>query len=120
MPGGFLALTIDPTQPAAGVLFASVPRCRRVPDDGDFRLNECSMKLCHPDSAACFNQFFGMLRAFDPTNLRELWNNQDDLNAPPDDKAYIFAKFVPPTIAHGRVFLATASRGVLVYGLKPP
>ena len=33
-----------------------------------------------------------------------------------EDKEYWFAKFVPPTIAHGRVFLATGSKRVLVYG----
>jgi hypothetical protein len=50
------------------------------------------------------------LRAFDPDPIafRELWNNQTDI--------YFFAKFVPPTIAHGRVFLATGSKRVLVYG----
>jgi len=29
---------------------------------------------------------------------------------------YDFAKFVPPTVADGKVFLATKSKFVLVYG----
>jgi len=57
-----------------------------------------------------------MLRAFDPITLQELWNNQGDKFAKPADKNYLFAKFVPPMIANGRVYLATGSDFVLVYG----
>ena len=114
MPGGFLSLSIDSTQPAAGVLFASVQRCRRF--DNDFGLHECSVPRCNQDALNCQEQAFGISRAFDPITLRELWNNQIDSFDKSEDKKYIFAKFVPPMIAHGRVFLATGSRRVLVYG----
>ena len=60
---------------------------------------------------------YGMLRAFDPITLKELWNNQIDVHANEEQKNYWFAKFVPPTIAMGRVYLATASGKVLVYGI---
>jgi hypothetical protein len=40
--------------------------------------------------------------------MRQIWNNAGE--------QYWFAKFVPPTIANGRVFLATVSGKVLVYG----
>ncbi len=50
----------------------------------------------------------GMLRAFDAVTLVELWNNQGE--------NYQFNKFVPPTVAAGRVFLPTSSGAVLVYG----
>jgi hypothetical protein len=113
MPGGMLALSIDPAQPSGGVLFASVQRCRRL--DNDPALHECSVPRCR-DSSNCAQQRFGMLRAFDPFTLRELWNNQIDSFANEGDKEYYFAKFVPPTIVQGRVFLATGSRRVLVYG----
>jgi hypothetical protein len=117
MPGGFLSLSIDPTQPAAGVLFASVQRCRRL--DNDFELHECSVPRCSQDPMNCSEQALGILRTFDPITLRELWNNQTDrLGKPEEDRRYFFAKFVPPTIAHGRVFLATGSERVLVYGLQ--
>lgn len=123
MPGGMLALSIDPAQPAAGVLFASVERCvasfdRSEDQDAELReLHECSVPRCQPGSN-CDQQHFGMLRAFDPITLRELWNNQIDRFAgDAKNKRYWFAKFVPPTIANGRVFLATGSRRVLVYGL---
>jgi hypothetical protein len=120
MPGGMLALTIDPTQKerAAGVLFASVQRCRRFNDDP--ALHECAVERCRT-STNCQEPRFGMLRAFDPITLEELWNNQSDQFTKDSDKRfkdYFFVKFVPPTIAHGRVFLPTGSRRVLVYGLQ--
>jgi hypothetical protein len=115
MPGGMLSLTIDPAQPAAGVLFASVQRCKAF-NESETAFNECSVQRCSV-SSNCAEPRFGMLRAFDPITLRELWNNQNDPFASDADKTYWFAKFVPPTITHGRVFLPTASRRVLVYGL---
>jgi hypothetical protein len=117
MPGGFLTLTINLSKPDAGVLFASVQRCRTDPDDGDFTLQECSVPRCRARPSSCWNQAYGMLRAFDPISLRELWNNQIDKSTnDAAKKKYIFAKFTPPMIAHGRVFLPTADKGVLVYG----
>jgi hypothetical protein len=86
MPGGMLSVSINPSKPRAGVLFASVAR---VPD-----------------------QRLGLLRAFDPMSLHELWNNAGE--------DYPFAKFVSPLIADGKVFLPTAgpSNKVLVYGRR--
>ena len=87
MPGGMLSINVDPTQRKGGVLFASITRT----DDP--------------------TQSRGVLRAFDPITLKELWNNSSEV--------YGCAKFVPPTIAGGRVFLPTCTkpRGeVLVYG----
>jgi hypothetical protein len=109
MPGGNLSLTIDPSQSGQGVLFASVQRCRSSDKD---RYHECSVEFCETASN-CTVQGFGMLRAFDPITLAELWNDQTD-----GVNDYLFAKWVPPTIANGRVFLATASYEVLVYGTK--
>src|SRR6266852_1386013 len=45
---------------------------------------------------------------FDAKTLQRLWFH---------DGGYLFAKFVPPTIADGKVFRATASGKVVVYGL---
>lgn len=83
MPGGLLSAVIDSNQPGRGVLFASLSRT--------------------PDTRGP-----GILRAFDPLTMKELWNNQSD--------NYIFAKFVPPAVTISRVFLATCSNEVLVYG----
>jgi hypothetical protein len=125
MPGGMLSLTIDPSAPGRGVLFASVQRCR--PSNMNSSRDDCSITRCNTPrppgdpqfgipGSNCSEQRFGMLRAFDPITLRELWNDQVDPHAANADKDYYFAKYVPPTIARGRVFLATGSEKVLVYG----
>jgi hypothetical protein len=114
MPGGMLSLTIDPSKRESGVLFASVQRCRMRDTDTEF--HECDPQWCARAVDNCREQRYGMLRAFDPITLAELWNNQTD---PRDgERNYWFAKFVPPTIANGRVYLATQSKKVLVYGRR--
>jgi len=57
----------------------------------------------------------GILRALDANDItRELWNS----NQSPNDNLGNYAKFSPPTIANGHVYLATFSQQVVVYGLK--
>ena len=57
----------------------------------------------------------GILRAFDANDItKELWNSNQSSN----DHVGAFAKFSPPTIANGHVYLATFSNQVVVYGLK--
>src|SRR3984893_2786473 len=57
----------------------------------------------------------GILRAFDATNLtNELWDSRQNLAR---DDVGNYAKFSPPTIANGKVYLATFSNQLLVYGL---
>ncbi len=88
MPGGMLALSANADQAGSGVLWATT------------RTQTTNT---------------GVLHAFDAENVSdELWNST--LNAARD--AYgIFAKFVPPLIANGRVYVATFSDHVAVYGL---
>jgi hypothetical protein len=50
----------------------------------------------------------GRLVAIDAETLKELWR---------DDSDVAYAKFVPPTIADGKVFRATFSNELIVYGL---
>jgi hypothetical protein len=58
----------------------------------------------------------GILRAFDANDVtRELWNNHQN---PSRDDAGSYAKFSPPTIANGHVYLPTFSNKVVVYGLR--
>ncbi|MFI5185177.1 MAG: hypothetical protein ACHQF0_00470 [Chitinophagales bacterium] len=57
----------------------------------------------------------GILRAFDANDItKELWNSGQN----PNDFVGNYAKFSPPTIANGHVYLATFSNQVVVYGLK--
>lgn len=57
----------------------------------------------------------GSLRAFNAQKVtRELWGS-DQL---PGDALGTFAKYVPPTIANGKVYVATFDKQVQVYGLR--
>jgi outer membrane protein assembly factor BamB len=59
----------------------------------------------------------GILRAFDASDVsKELWDSQQ--NATRDAMGNV-AKFTPPTIANGKVYLATRSGYLDVYGLLP-
>lgn len=60
----------------------------------------------------------GILRAYDANDLsNELWNSY--LHVSRDDFGN-YAKFTPPTVANGKVYMATFSRRVSIYGLNPP
>ena len=103
MPGGFIAVSADGKDPKTGIIWAS-----------------------HPTEDANNATVPGVLRAFaasDPvtignhTFLRELWNSEHDPLKP--DRVGMFAKFVPPVVANGKVYLATFSRQLVVYGELP-
>jgi hypothetical protein len=58
----------------------------------------------------------GVLRAFNPTNLQsELWNSERNAA---HDAVGLFAKNAPPVVANGRVYLATFSNKIRVYGMR--
>jgi hypothetical protein len=60
----------------------------------------------------------GVLHALDASKIStDLWNSE--LN-PTRDRAGNFAKFNPPTVANGKVYLPTFSGQVIAYGLNPP
>jgi hypothetical protein len=86
MPGGVLSLAEDGERSRAGVLFASL---ELTPFDGTYMR--------------------GRLYAFDPDTLELLWDNREE----PD---YVISKFCAPTVAGNKVFLATFSDQVRVYG----
>lgn len=96
-PGGILTLSADSDTPGSGVLWASVSA------SGDSENN--------PPTP-------GTLYAFNAGNVAtELWNSNMDAAR---DSFGNFAKFVPPMVANGRVYLATWSKQVAVYGLLAP
>ncbi|HEX4153217.1 MAG TPA: IPT/TIG domain-containing protein [Steroidobacteraceae bacterium] len=95
-PGGILTLSANGEKPGSGVLWATVAA------SGD---------------AENYPPVPGTLYAFDAGNVAtELWNST--MNATRDAFGN-FAKFVPPLIANGRVYVATWSNHVAVYGLSP-
>jgi hypothetical protein len=67
--------------------------------------------------AAYFRTVPGVLHAFNALNLQdELWNSKEN---PGRDSLGEVAKFCPPTIANGKVYMATFSGYLVVYGLLP-
>jgi hypothetical protein len=94
MPGAMLSLSANGNKPGTGILWASHPT---------------------KDNA---NQgvVAGTIRAIDAADLsRELWNSDQA----PDGRDTLgkLAKFSPPTVANGRVYVATFSHQLVVYGL---
>lgn len=92
MPGGFLSISANGQED--GILWAAIP----YQDDAWVEIVR------------------GTLRAFRADTLELLWST--DRNEPADH--FDFAKFVPPTIANGKVYLATFSDRLNVYGLHSP
>ena len=93
-PGGILALSADSDTPGSGVLWATVAT------SGDAENNP---------------PVPGELHAFDAGNVsQELWNST--MNASRDGFGN-FAKFVPPLVANGKVYVATWSNQLAVYAL---
>ena len=96
MPGGMLSISANGNTPGSGIVWAMVPY------SGDAERNVVP----------------GVLRAFDAANIsNQIWNSKQ--NAARDDFGN-FAKFCPPTIANGKVYIGTFSNAVYVYGLLPP
>ncbi|MEV5510639.1 hypothetical protein [Streptomyces orinoci] len=92
MPGGALSLSAHGADPASGVLWAS-----------------------HPYRADA-NQAVvdGVLRAYAANDLRrELWNSEQH---PDRDRVGSYAKFAPPTVSGGKVYLPTFDKALHVYG----
>jgi Chitobiase/beta-hexosaminidase C-terminal domain len=96
-PGGILTLSANGQTPGTGVVWATVSTSGDSNDS--------------PPTP-------GALYAFDAGNVATaLWNS--NINAARD--AYgSFAKLVPPLVANGRVYVATYSQQVAVYGLIGP
>ncbi len=93
-PGGILALSANADTPGSGVLWATVAASGNVFND--------------PTDP-------GILHAYDADNVAtELWNST--MNSARDNFGN-FAKFVPPLVVNGKVYIATFSSQVAVYGL---
>jgi hypothetical protein len=93
MPGGFLSISAYGSKAGTGILWASHPA------SGD------ANQAVRP----------GILRAFDASDIsKELWNSNEIIDR---DNIGLFAKFASPTIANGKVYAATFSGQLVVYGL---
>ena len=93
MPGGILSLSSHGANKGSAVLWAV--HANKENDNGE--------KIVE-----------GILHAFDGDDVaHELWNSKMN----PRDDVGLFAKFCPPTVANGRVYVATFSGKLQVYGL---
>jgi PKD repeat protein len=94
-PGGLLALSANGTNAGSGIVWAT----HQFTGDANQSVRP------------------GILHAYDAANVsHELWNSQQNSAR---DAVGSFAKFVPPTVANGKVYLATFSGQLDVYGVLP-
>lgn len=94
-PGGILALSAQSTNPGSAIVWAA----HQLAGDANQQVRP------------------GILHAYSAQNVGiELWNSEQ-ISA--RDSVGNFAKFVPPTVANGKVYLATFSNRLNVYGLLP-
>ncbi len=92
-PGGILALSANGTNAGSGIVWAS----HQVGGDANQQVLP------------------GILHAYNAQNVsQELWNSSQNSAR---DGVGNFAKFVAPTVANGKVYLATFSSRLNVYGL---
>jgi hypothetical protein len=95
MPGGILSLSADGNKAGTGIVWAA------------------HTVACDGNHGVCP----GVLHAYNAQRVtEELWNSGQ---VPVRDAVGDFAKFVPPTVANGKVYLATFSNRLNVYGLLP-
>jgi hypothetical protein len=95
-PGGMLSISANGSTVGTGILWVSMA----ISQDGDHGVVS------------------GLLRAFDASNpTTELWDSQQVTSR---DALGTLAKFVPPTIANGKVYMATFANSLAVYGLLAP
>jgi hypothetical protein len=93
MPGGFLSVSADDAKAGTGIVWGSHPL------NGDANHEVCP----------------GILHAYDAEDVgHELWNSEQVSKR---DSVGNFAKFCPPTVANGKVYLATFSKKLCIYGM---
>jgi hypothetical protein len=95
-PGGILALSANGTNAGTAIIWA----VHQVGGDANQQVLP------------------GILHAYSAENVgTELWNSEQ---LSWRDTVGKFAKFVPPTVANGKVYMATFANRLNVYGLQPP
>ena len=95
-PGGTLTLSSNGDRRDSGIVWASRYIPTREPVGDDVGAKHQILK--------------GRLDAYSAHDLRLIWSSSEDWD---------YAKFVPPTVANGKVYMATFSNKIIVYGLLP-
>jgi hypothetical protein len=91
MPGGMMTLSADGAKAGSGIVWVTTPRA------GDANQNVTP----------------GILRAYNAESLELLWDSSSDA-----DDVHNFAKFNNPTVVNGKVYVASFSNAINVYGLR--
>jgi hypothetical protein len=101
MPGGMLSLSANGNTPDTGILWATRPSdcADNTPDTGNNTVANMVYRICNGEE----NAVPGILHAFHAGSLEEVWNSDRPGNPPLGN----LAKFAPPTIAAGKVYVAT-------------
>jgi outer membrane protein assembly factor BamB len=94
MAGGIVTLSANSGDPNTGIIWASMP------------LSGSPGNAVVP----------GIVRALNAVTLDEIWNSQQVASR---DSVGTYAKFVPPFVVNGKVYMATFNNAVVVYGLLP-
>lgn len=91
MPGGFLTLSANGTMDGTGILWVAMP----------YAANANHMVVR------------GILRAYDASDVSkgEIWDSESTGN--PNDSLGQFAKYCPPTVANGKVYVATFQQEIV-------
>ena len=100
-PGGIISLSANGSTPGSGIVWASTYDASRTYHVG------------LGTTGALIDLVPGVLRAYSATDLTPIWSSLNNAG----DAVGTFAKFNPPTVANGRVYLANFSGQVLAYGL---
>ncbi len=95
MPGGMLTTSANGARAGSGIVWATTPR-----------LGDANQGVVP-----------GILRAYNAETLALLWESTQ-----PSDQLLDFGKFNNPTVVNGKVYVASFSRVISVYGLRgtPP
>ena len=95
MPGGMMTVSSNGMTAGSGIVWANLPWM------GD--ANQAVVT--------------GVLRAFDATDMtKELWNSHQSVAR---DDFGNYAKYCPPVVSNGKVYMATFSKQVVAYGILP-
>ena len=93
MPGGMLSLSANGNTPGTGIVWATLSRAGNP--------NQATQP--------------GIVRAYDASDAtKELWNSEQNAGR---DSLGNFSKFSAPTIANGKMYVATFSNKLVAYGL---
>jgi hypothetical protein len=117
-PGGILSLSANGAQLESGVVWAAT-FCRHY------------QRICDPEpgetEGALHSPQPGILRAYAAHDVSiRLWTSEDRTERTEDnkdehvDRLGKLAKFNPPTVANGRVYIANSDNTLRVYGLLFP